>query len=236
MIRLLPALVLVFKVWLVADSIKRREACYWPWIIFFVPLGGVVYFFLVKIDDYNLARIGDIFRKPPSVEDLRYHFQQTPSLANRIALAQGLYDWGNYHEADEHFTEALRQEPQDLEALYGLGLTLIAQKEYSQAAERLNTLTAIDRTYRQYAAWPPLAHALFENGRQEECLGALKGLVEANPRMQHKVLLAQHLEKAGKCDEAGVILNDALSEHDRSPRFLKRRNYGHSSSSAADAA
>lgn len=42
-----------------ADSIKRREACYWPWIIFFVPLGGVVYFFLVKIDDYNLAWIGD---------------------------------------------------------------------------------------------------------------------------------------------------------------------------------
>ncbi len=46
MIRLLPALVLIFKVWLVADSIKRREACYWPWIIFFVPFGGVVYFSL----------------------------------------------------------------------------------------------------------------------------------------------------------------------------------------------
>ncbi len=61
MIRLLPALVLIFKVWLVADSIKRREACYWPWIIFFVPLGGVVYFFLVKIDDYNLARAGISF-------------------------------------------------------------------------------------------------------------------------------------------------------------------------------
>ncbi|MEE9263568.1 MAG: tetratricopeptide repeat protein [Vicinamibacteria bacterium] len=170
------------------------------------------------------------------MEDLRYHFQQTPSLANRVALAQGLYHQGNYDAAGEHFTEALRQEPQDLEALYGSGLTSIARKEYSQAAERLKTLLEIDKTYRQYAAWPALAHALFEDGRREECLGALKRLVEANPRMQHKVLLAQYLEKAGKPDEAHDVLNDALSEHERSPRFLKRRNYGHSSSSAADAA
>ncbi len=179
----------------------------------------------MKIDDYNLARIGDIFRRPPSVEDLRYHFQQTPSSANRVTLAQGLYHQGNYEEAAEHFTGALRQEPQDPEALYGSGLTAIARKEYEHAAERLNTLLEIDKTYRQYAVWPPFAHALFEDGRQEECLGFLKRLVEANPRMQHKVLLAEYLEKAGQPAEARDVLNAALAEHERSPRFLRRRNF-----------
>ena len=225
MIRLLPALILIFKVWLVTDSIKRREACYWPWIIFFVPLGGVVYFLLVKIDDYNFTRIGDIFRRPPSLDDLQYHFQETPSLANRVALAQGLYHKGDYEQADEHFTAVLQQEPQDLEALYGSGLTGIAQKDFTHASQRLGTLLDVDNTYRQYAAWAPFAYALSEDGRQGECVGALRRLVEANPRIQHKVLLAQYLEKTGQPDEARDVLSAALSEHDRSPRFLKRRNF-----------
>jgi hypothetical protein len=225
MIRLLPVLILVFKVWLVIDAIRRREACYWPWIIFFVPLGGVVYFFLVKIDDYNLARIGDLFRRPPSVADLRYHYQQTPSLANRTALAQALYREGSYQEAAEHYSEALRQQPQDPEVLYGFGLTRIAQQDYREAVVHLNSLVELDKTYRQYGAWPPLAHALFESGSQEECLTALKRLVEENPRIQHKMLLAQYLDKAGSSVEARDVLSDALAEHYRSPRFLKRRNF-----------
>lgn len=49
--------------------------------------------------------------------------------------------------------------------------------------------------------------------------------MEANPRMQHQVLLAQYLEKAGKSEEARHVLIAALSEHDHSPRFLKRRNF-----------
>ncbi len=68
MIHMVSGLVLVFKLWLVTDALRRREACYWPWIIFFVPLGGVVYFFLIKMDDYSLAWITDLSRKDPSVE------------------------------------------------------------------------------------------------------------------------------------------------------------------------
>lgn len=225
MIRLLPALVLIFKVWLVVDAVRRREACYWPWIIFFVPFGGVAYFFMVKIDDYSFAWVGDLFRRQPSVENLRFDYRQTPSFSNRAALAAALYRAGSYDEAAELYTESLRQEPKDLEVLYGLGLTRIAQKDYEEAVNLLNALVEQDKSYRQYGAWPPLAHALFEAGRQEECLAALKRLVEANPRIHHKVLLAQYLQKSAKPTEAREVLSDALAEHDRSPRYLKRRNF-----------
>ncbi len=225
MIHVASGLVLVFKLWLVTDALRRREACYWPWIIFFVPLGGVVYFFLIKVDDYSLAWITEVFRKGPSVEDLQFQYRQTPSFSNRVALAGALYREGSYPEAAEHYSGALEQEPRDPEVLYGLGLTRIAQEDYPVAAGHLTTLVEHDKAYRQYGAWPPLAYALFECGRSEECLAALKKLVEENPRIDHKLLLARYLGKVGNAEEARDVLQETLSEHDRSPRFLRRRNF-----------
>ena len=70
-----------------------------------------------------------------------------------------------------------------------------------------------------------MAYALFESGRSDESLATLKKLVGENPRMDHKMLLARYLGKAGKVDEARDVLRETLSEHDRSPRFLRRRNF-----------
>ena len=230
MIHLLSGLVIVFKLWLVTDALRRREACYWPWIIFLVPLGGVVYFFLIKIDDYSLAWTTHWlrthwFRKSPSLDDLRFQYEETPSFANRVALAGAFYREGRYAEAADHYTGALEQEPRDPDALYGMGLTLIAEHDCAKAAEHLTTLVDQDRSYRQYAAWPPLAHALFACGRSEECLAALRKLVDDNPRMAHKMLLARYLSQAGQVGEARELLRETLLEHDRSPRFLKRLNF-----------
>ena len=221
----IAGLVLVFKLWLVTDALRRREACYWPWIIFFVPLGGVVYFFLIKIDDYSLAWIADTFRKPASVVELERRYQETPSFANRVALAGAYYREGRYTEAAEQYAAALAQEPSDPEVLYGLGLTCIARGDFARATVHLASLVEQDRAYRQYAAWPPLAHALIRSGRSEECLTALGNLVEENPRMDHKMLLAQYLTEAGRPGEARELLQETLSEHKRSPRFLRRRNF-----------
>jgi hypothetical protein len=225
MIHAVSAMVLVFKLWLVTDALRRREACYWPWIIFFVPLGDVVYFFLIKIDDYSLAWITGSFRKPASVEDLELQYRQTPSFSNRLALAGAFYREGEFPEATVQYTAALEQEPSDPEVLYGLGLTRIAQQDYAAGARYLASLVEKHKAYRQYAAWPPLAHALFSSGRSDECLAALRRLVDENPRMDHKMLLARYLSEASRLEEARDVLQECLSEHLRSPRFLRRRNF-----------
>ena len=225
MLHLLAALVLVFKVWLATDALRRREACYWPWIILLVPLGAIVYFFVIKLDDYSVAWIADWFRRLPSVQDLQFQFDQTPSFSNRVGLAGALYGEARYAEAAEHFMAALQQEPTDRESIYGLGLTRIAQGQFDEAATHLEALVDQDKSYRQYAAWQPLAHALFESGRRDDCLDALRRLVAENPRMDHKMLLARYLQRSGELHQARDLLQETLTEHDHSPRFLRRRNF-----------
>ncbi|MGH9462325.1 MAG: tetratricopeptide repeat protein [Vicinamibacteria bacterium] len=225
MIHAVSAMVLAFKLWLVTDALRRGEACYWPWIIFFVPLGDVVYFFLIKIDDYSLAWITGLFRKPVPVGDLELQYRRTPSFSNRVALAGAFYREGRYAEAAEHYAAALEQQPSDPEVLYGLGLTRIAQQDYAAGATHLASLVEKDKAYGRYAAWPPLAHALFGSGRSDDCLSALRRLVDENPRMEHKMLLARYLSEASKLEEAREVLQETLAEHLRSPRFLRRRNF-----------
>ena len=59
-------------------------------IIFFIPFGSVIYFFMVKINDFDLEGVAARFRRPPSVGTLRAEYKRTPSLSRLIELAEGL--------------------------------------------------------------------------------------------------------------------------------------------------
>ena len=54
----------VLKVWMIIDAIQRRVNFIWYLIIFFVPLGEWIYFFVVKMHDFNAGSLrSEAFRK-----------------------------------------------------------------------------------------------------------------------------------------------------------------------------
>jgi hypothetical protein len=228
MTRLLPVLVLAFKIWMAIDAVKRRAAGYWIWIILLLPFGDVVYFFAVKLDDFDLGRMGTKLwpKRPASVERLRLEHQRSPSLDNKLALGQGLYQAERYEEATTIFREALERERDNPDALFGLGVSCIGQGRYDEALEPLTRLIETDKGYQEFNAWPRLAHALFETGRQQEGLELLERLVRTSPRLSHSVVHAHYLLKAGRNAEARDVLELALAEHKDAPRFIKRQYRG----------
>src|SRR5262249_41670113 len=107
---------------MLVDCAKRGGQFYW-YLVLFAPFGPLVYFLVVQIHDYDLRWLKRLlsFERPPSVEALRYRAKQTPSFANRMALAGALFDGREFQEAAELFAECLKTHKDDHDALYGLG-------------------------------------------------------------------------------------------------------------------
>ncbi len=225
MIRLFPFLLLGFKIWMLVDAIRRREPYYWIMIIFFIPFGSVVYFFMVKMKDYDLEGIAAKFQRPPSVDTLRTEYERTPSLSRLLALAEGLTAADRSAEAVNLCREALEREPDNPDALYGLGEARLRLGDYTSAIEVLSRLIELDRGFREFGAWPLLADALYQSGQKELCLSKVCGLFETNPRLDHANLFAHYLIQSGEKTEARDVLTTAIYDHRVSPRFLRRRNF-----------
>ena len=153
MIRLLLLLSQVFMLWMLWDAFQRRCERYW-YLIILLPLGEWFYFFMVKFHDPEFSRAKSVvtaaFKKPVTVESLRYRAQETPSLANRLLYAQGLHDQGDYSQAGGLFSEILHRDPKQKEALLGLGLCLQGNGDLAGAIEQFGVLIDLDHASFDY--------------------------------------------------------------------------------------
>lgn len=217
----------VFMAWMLVDAIRRGAPARWFWIIF-IPFGEWFYFFMVKIHDPEMTWLKNLFRyeKPATLESLRYRYEQTPSLANRLRLAQALHDAGAYDEGAELFAAVLERQPETREALLGLALCRAGQGDDEAAVALLERLIEVDRAFGEYQPWLYLTEALWRLGRRDEALALLERLVATSPRLGHSVALAQLQVQADQPEAARETLWQALEHHDHAPRFAQRNNRG----------
>lgn len=226
--RLLFLLQSLFSLWMLVDAIGRPGiARYWYWVIL-MPFGEWFYFFKFKIHDRELAWLKAPFRglfdKPASLDELRYNARETPSLDNKLKLAQRLHDEDAFEEAAAVFEEVLRGDESSADALYGLGLSRIGAGNLEGAVAPLQELVELEPMHHEYDGFAKLSHALWQLGRRAEALSALERLVRLSPRMAHRVAFAFYLGSAERRDEAQEQLVTALKEYDYAPKYLKRDN------------
>lgn len=228
MIRIAAVLMIGMKIWMLVDAYRRQADTYWLWIIVGVPGGSLIYFFMVRMRDPDIQRIqGRVLsslKRPPSVDTLERRYQDSASVMNRLALAQGLGDAGRWSEAKSHFEGVLEQRPDDSDALYGLGVSEIELGKPERAVDPLKKLIQVAPIYRDYIAYADLADALYQSGKADECVELLRNHVKSNARLPHVVLLARYLAKTGHRDEAKRELKKALDRHQDAPRHVKRDN------------
>ena len=223
---LLYLLQAAFTIWMLVDAVQRRPIVYW-YVIIFLPFGPLVYFFAFKIHDYDLAWLRRVMRTEPpspSIAELRERLRQSPSLQNRMRLANGLHDAREYAEAAEIFEAILESRADEPDALYGLGRCRMELGEPEAAVELLSKLTAKNRAYRDYAACLELAEALAKAGRDDDAIELLEGVARSSPRPQHGVALARHLIAAARIERAQEVLREAVADHERSPAAIQRRD------------
>jgi len=213
----------IFKIWMLVDAGRRGIDKYWYFIIL-LPFGDLFYFFTVKIHDYDLKEVKRAFllERAPPVDQLRRLAEETPSLVNKIALAQGLQRAKNYEEAKAVFAEILKQDDTDKDALYGEGLCLVQLEELDAATKRLKELIELDPAFMDYEPWFDCAFAYWQAGDKEKAVEILKQLVDTSPRLKHKAILGKYLVRAGDKDAARTMLEGAVDDYEHSTGYVKR--------------
>jgi hypothetical protein len=225
---ILSALQTAFMIWMLIDAYRRRAEAFWFWIILLVPaLGAWVYFFAVKLHDFRRPgaglSLGGLFQRRPSLEELRYHAEQTPTLVNHLNLAQRLMEQGSHAEAVPHLQAALKMEPDHPPCLYCLALCHKEMGNLDAAGPLLESLLARDPRWSNYAGWRLLVAVRGLRG-DPGALEACRELARLAPTLENACLLAEHLLVAGQRDEARKCLERALRDHDFAPGYVRRRN------------
>lgn len=215
-----------FNVWMIVDAIRRRAELYW-FIVLILPFGSLIYFFAVKARDYNFARLGVASPNKPRIgglTELERRAEETPSVANKLALADALEAHERHAEASLLFREVLQRHPEDKQALHGLSRALLGLRKAEEAVEQLAKLLELESNYRDYSAALDYAEALWQAGRSEDAVDLLRGLVNETRRINHRLALAHYLRLAGQSGPARIELEQALRDFESSPEFVQRRD------------
>jgi hypothetical protein len=223
----LALLQLAFTVWMLIDAYNRSAEFLWFWLIFlFQPIGAWVYFFAVKVKDWRSPQGFSLplLQSGPSLKELRYRTEQSPTLANHLALAQRLIVQHEYTEAAPHLESALKVEPDHCQVLYCLALCHVRQGRADQAIPLLDRLLARDSRWSNYAAWHLLLEARDDLGDSENALRACREMVRLSPTLQHQCMLAEHLSAQGQTQEAYDLLDRALRDFSFAPGHVRWRN------------
>lgn len=223
-----------FSLWMLADAAQRRASGYWYPVIL-LPFGEVAYFFMVKIHDPEFRALRKTWNtwmsRKLTLEDLRYQANETPSFANKLALAQGLFDADLFDQATVAFQELLIADNECKDALYGFALCRLELEDYDAAIEALRCLIDIKPSFADYDGWTQLAFSLRTTNQLDAAVDVLEELVRKAPRLSHRVLYARYLGYAQQRDKAREQLETGLKALEHAPRFQQRQE-----SSAAKAA
>jgi hypothetical protein len=215
----------ILTIWLLVDAYRRGAEGFWFWVILlFQPLGAWVYFFAVKLGDFRGLGYSSLFRRGPSLAELRYRAEHIPTLASRLALAQRLIERQEYEEAVPHLEAAWKTEPDHGQVLYSLALCRTRLGQPDQALPLLERLLERDPRWSNYRGWHLLIEARTERGDHAGALKGCRELARLSPTLENQCLLAEYLFAEGSDEEAHILLDRALRDHSFAPSPVRWRN------------
>ena len=215
-----------FSIWMLVHCIRTGREYYW-WVIVMVPFGELVYFFAVYIDAPEFKGFKKkFFFRPAGLKELEYKAKTSPSVHNKMLLAQGLCEHGRYEEAIGLFNGILEVDRENKEALYGLGLSLIKTGNTEKAIPALEKLVALDMAHADFSPCADLATAYWDRGQKESAVELLQRLARKSERISHKTELARYLTRMERNADAREVLTEALDDYENSPAYLKRSDRG----------
>jgi len=215
----------LFMIWMAVEAYRRRSEQFWFWIIFFVPfIGAWVYFFAVVAPNFKTIGNASWFQRKASLAELHYRAEQTPTLANNLALGQGLIAKGAYAEAIPFLEAAYKVEPEHCSVLFALAQCHVQQNQFDQAAAFLERIIQRDPRWSDYTAWRLLIDTLQDASHYEAALEKARSLVQFSPTLRHKCILGEILIDQSYKKEARALLDQSLDDHSFSPAPLRRHN------------
>src|SRR5262249_33568054 len=157
-------------------------------------VGPWVYFFAVKAGDFTRPEATRLhllswLQRRPSVDELRFRVEQTPTPVNHMALAHRLMETKRHREAIPHLEAALKPEPDPCEILYWLAMCHVELEQNEQALPLLRQLLKHNPNWSNYAAWYLLIRAQAKSDDPNGALESCRQLTRLLPTLKNRCLL-----------------------------------------------
>jgi hypothetical protein len=221
----LAYLLIAFKVWMLLDVIRRRIHVLW-YLVVLAPLGDIVYFFAVKLRDFQPQVAAPAVPNPRerTLATLERAVAETPSFDNRVRVGWALLEAGQPQRAAGFFQLAAASHRNDKEAPFGLGLAHLEAGDNEAAVTSLLPLVERDLEYEQFAAALALAEALYRAGRRADTIELLRTISTRSRQLEHRLVLARYQLRGDAKADARDTLQAALGEFEGQPDPVRMRN------------
>ncbi len=204
--------------------IRRRPDNVWLWIIiFFGPLGALVYIFMEVVPDLGLLRKSlDAFGRRKRIKQLEAVVLENPAAGNYEELADLLLDEGKFARARECYDRAITSRG-DPDPIYRRGIAEIQLGDFAAAVTDLEDVTSRDDRYDFNRAIALLAHAYANTGQPEKAEALFQEATARSTLSETYLNYAAFLASQNRIAEARDWAQRVLARKPTIPRYLQRR-------------
>ena len=214
----LGGLSLIFAIALCVHAVRSGQQLYWVFIILvFQPLGGLVYLVAIVLPELfggtSARRLGKAARETldptRAYRDARTAYDDTPTVANAMRLAQAAAAHGSHDEAEALYREAAQGvHADDPTLLLGRANALLELNRPAEALDILDALGEDEAKGRTPQAALALGRAYEALGRYGEADTAYDWATARLPGLEAISRYAAFLAHTGRREEAETMLQE----------------------------
>jgi hypothetical protein len=228
----IAGLLLVAQVFCAIHAGKTGRPYFWIMLILFVPMVGMITYFLVEIlPDLARSRAarsaasGVIRRLDPDRgyrEALR-QVQIAGTIENRAVLAEQCLRCGRAEEAAALYSELMTGlHATDPDLMLGLARASFAQQDFAGAQAILEQLRAANPQYRSADGHLLYARCLEMQAKRDDALYEYESLAAYYPGQEAKSRYAVLLEQTGRTEEAGRLFEEIRQDVELMPKHARQ--------------
>lgn len=204
--------------------IRRRPDGYWLWIIlFFGPLGALIYLVVEALPDLQLARGSfNAFPRRRRIHELQVIVTQNPAPGNFEELADLYFEDGKFAQARQCYDRAITVRSDSLDPFYRRGLCAYEMKDYGAAIADLEFVTQRDAGYDFHRAAGRLADAYARTGEAAKADALFQRVLRISSATEIQYNYAEFLAGQSRFSEAREMVDHILAKKAMMTGFQKR--------------
>lgn len=145
-------LYIVFMVWMLVDCFRKDpDRFLWFWVILiFQPIGAFIYFFVrwLPSNQFQLPDFAKPFFHQRRLNELETAALQIGNAYQFVRWGDALKEAGIHQKSLDAYLQALKKEPENLQALWGAAQIEMHLKKYESAKDRCQKILDLDPEYK----------------------------------------------------------------------------------------
>jgi hypothetical protein len=217
-----------FWMLMIFDCIRNeRDRQTWLWLLIFLNVPGAFIYFIARVLPRLNVPMFPLFKRWTLKQQLWNAEAAVRNIGKshqHVALANLLLELREWEQAKDHFQQALAKEPLNTDALWGIAVIEMKQKQFDAAKEHLRSLLKKDPKARYGDASLHYGKVLCELQEWNAATLHLKADIKEWSHPEASLLLAQIQIQQGQRDEAREVLDQMLFKVKASPTFHYNRH------------